>query len=168
MKRLLILLALPLLFAYSCYAQDEKETDCESIIIIDYDKVTGKTSTRTNTIVISNNDKKIYMCGYKHGKVHNSLAIIIDGFHCIDNDSKINILFRDGSRSEMKHDGKYNCDSRYLKLFGGNFGSEPELKMLSTKEIEIIRILTTKTHYDIVLMKQESVKLMQSMNCISN
>lgn len=129
----------------------ENNSDCSAYIATEVDKVTGKTSV-------------IYIL-----KESNSIIFSIQAVgagRCID-DNKMNVLFRDGTRLELINDGKFNCDANYTQYFGGAFGKKKELEMFRTKEIETMRIWTSKSYVEENFTSEQSKELMNVVDCLS-
>ncbi len=144
--------------------------ECSKYIGTKIDKVTGKSSTSSKEILIVSKD------GGKTGfsillmKIQESVIMSIHAVGaggCIDDDGKMNILFRDGTRLELTNDGGFNCDAKYTQYFGGYFGKKKELELFNTKEIETIRIWTSKSFVEENLTSDQSEELMKSLSCLS-
>jgi hypothetical protein len=145
-------------------------TNCDEYSMTTVDNVTGESSTSSKgTIIISQDGGKkgFAIIALKSGK---SLILSIKAVgagSCIDDDDKMNILFRDGMRLELSNDAKFNCDANYTQYFGGAFGKKKQLEMLKTKEIEVMRIWTSKGFVEETLTKEQSNELMHTLRCLS-
>ena len=70
----------------------------------------------------------------------NKKALIIsiggfgEGFNCVDENDKMNILFRDGTRLELGHMGDSNCKGKFSLYFGDHFGKMDELELLKERK----------------------------------
>ncbi|HMM18339.1 MAG TPA: hypothetical protein PKC47_12540 [Petrimonas sp.] len=98
---------------------------CEDLITKEIDKVTGKSNiSAKDPLIISNkDDDKLSILFLKGDKNVIIVAVqAIGASRCIDDDNKINILFRDGTRLELRNNGKFNCDAMNTQYFGGLFG----------------------------------------------
>ena len=150
--------------------QESSKSNCDAYTVTTVDKVTGKSSISSkSTIIISENGGKKGF-GILALKSSNSLILSIQAVGaggCIDDDNKMNVLFRDGTRLELVNDGKFNCDARYTQYFGGNFGKKKELEMFQNKEVEIIRIWTSKSFVEEELTKEQSNELMNTIKCLT-
>jgi len=80
----------------------------------------------------------------------------------------MNVLFRDGSRIELINDGKFNCDAKFTQYFGGVFGKKKELEMFRTKEVETIRIWTSKSYVEEDFTSEQSKQLLHTVDCLLN
>lgn len=144
--------------------------NCSKYIVTTEDKVTGKTSTASKDMLIvsKNGGKKgfgIFLMKGEKSVIMSIQAVGAGG--CIDDKAKMNILFRDGSRLELSNDGKFNCDAKYTLYFGGYFGKKKELEQLKTKEIETMRIWTSKSYVEENFTNDDSKELMESLTCLS-
>ncbi len=150
-----------------------KETDnvgCSDLIETTSDKVTGKTYTgsKGKIIVASEDNKKGFGISLLKGQTSIIVSIqAVGAGNCIDDDAKMNVLFRDGTRLEMINQGKFNCDASFTLYLGGSFGFKKQLKMLCEKEIETLRVWTSKSYVERDFTTSESAKLMNSLSCIS-
>jgi len=86
---------------------------------------------------------------------------------CIDDNDKVNILFRDGSKLELSNDNKFNCDAEFTLYFGGVFGKKKQLNELITKEIETMRVWTSRGHVQGDFSSKKSKILMNTLRCLS-
>jgi hypothetical protein len=146
-------------------------TACDAYISTDVDKVTGKKSTaiKKSIIVSKNGGKKgfgFFLMNSKKSLIMSIKAVGAGG--CIDDDAKMNVLFTDGSRLELINNGKFNCKSKFTLYFGGGFGQEKILENFKNKEVEIIRIWTTKSFVEETFTKQQREDLKNTINCLVN
>lgn len=144
--------------------------DCSKYIVTEEDKVTGKSTTSSKQILIVSKDGGKKGFGIFTMKGQESIIISIQAVGaggCIDDDAKMNILFRDGTRLELTNDGKFNCDAKYTLYFGGYSGKKKELELFKTKEIETMRIWTSKSYVEENFTSDQSQELMKSLSCLS-
>jgi len=92
---------------------------------------------------------------------------VVGAGSCIDDTDKMNILFRDRSRFELVNNGKFNCESAFTLYFGGVFGKKKELEQLRTKEIEKMRIWTSKSYVEEEFTPENSKAFMKSLDCLA-
>ena len=125
--------------------------NCSDWVIQEVDKVGGLSWLGAKTPIIASKDSKN---GLKIGIIKpekGSIILSIDPMgagRCIDKGDKINILFTDGSRLELSHDGKFNCDPTAVVYFRGIFGKESELEELKTKKISTMRVWTSSSYVE--------------------
>jgi hypothetical protein len=147
------------------------DSDCSNFVLSEEDKMTGKSNWAAKDMLIVSKDggKKgfgIYVLKSEKGSIIFSIQAIGAG-NCIDDDNKMNVLFRDGTRVELRNDGKFNCDAKYTQYFGGVFGKKKELKMFGQKEVETIRIWTSKSYVEEDFSIDQSKELMNVVKCLS-
>ena len=146
--------------------------ECSELISTETDKMTGKSSTASKeTLIISDDGGKngfgIFLMNSSSGSIIFSIQAVGAG-GCIDDDNKMNILFRDGTRLELVNNGKFNCKAKFTLYFGGSFGNKKELEMLRTKEIETMRIWTSKSYVEKDFSSEQSKQLMQTIDCLQH
>ncbi len=146
-------------------------SDCSKYISTTVDKVTGKSSTAAKDMLIVSKDggKKgfgIYVL--KNGKSIIFSIQAVGAGNCIDDDDKMNVLFRDGTRIALTNDSDFNCDAKYTQYFGGAFGKKKELEMFRTKEVETIRIWTSDSYVEEDFSSDQSKELMKTVDCLLN
>lgn len=153
----------------------EKDTSldlqCEDLIAKEIDKVTGKyTVSAKEPLVISNKDEDKLNFLFVKGDKDIIIMVIqaLGAGGCIDDDDKINILFRDGTRLELRNNGKFNCDAMNTQYFGGLFGKKKELTMLREKEIETMRVWTSDGYVEEDFTLEQSTKLRLIMDCLAS
>ena len=144
--------------------------ECSKLIATEIDKMTGKSSTASKKSLIVSDDggKKgfgIFLMNSSSGSMIISISAVGAG-GCIDDENKMNILFRDGTRLELVNNGKFNCKSKFTLYFGGAFGKKKELEMLRTKEIETMRVWTSKSFVEKDFTPEQSKELIQTIDCL--
>ena len=148
------------------------DSDCSSYISTEVDKMTGKSIVAGKEMLLVSKDGGkngfgIYIV--KNGKRNIIFSIqAVGAGNCIDDDNEMNVLFRDGSRIELINDGKFNCDAKFTQYFGGVFGKKKELEMFRTKEIETIRIWTSKSYVEEDFTSEQSKQMLHTVDCLSN
>ncbi|MCB9227827.1 MAG: DUF3157 family protein [Chitinophagales bacterium] len=106
-------------------------SDCSNYISTEVDKVTGKSTVAAKEMLIVSKDGGkngfgFYILKSDRGSIIFSIQAVGAG-NCIDDDDKMNVLFRDGTRIELVNDADFNCDAKYTQYFGGVFGRKKEL-----------------------------------------
>lgn len=147
-------------------------SDCSNYISTEVDKVTGSSTVAAKDMLIVSRDGGkngfgIYVLKSERGSIIFSIQAVGAG-NCIDDKNKMNILFRDGTRLELINDGKFNCDAKYTQYFGGVFGKKKELEMFRTKEVETMRIWTSRSYVEENFTSDQSKELMNVVNCLLN
>lgn len=148
--------------------KDTLNLECSYLVKTETDRVTGKTRTSSEALLISDNGETgLVFMGYKMTSVVTSVTILaIGASSCVDDTDKVYILFRDGTRLEIENDFKYNCDKTHILLFGGSWGKKKQFQMLLTKEIEIIRAETVNGFVERELTSDQSQIILSTLNCI--
>lgn len=146
-------------------------TDCDNYIYTEVDKVTGtSTLVSKNKLIISTNGGKngfgIIFMKVTSGVIAFSIQAVGAG-NCIDDENKMNVLFRDGTRLELKNDGKFNCDGKFTLYFLNLFDKKQELDMFKTKEIETMRVWTSKGHVEENFSPNQSKEFINIVNCLA-
>jgi len=145
-------------------------SDCSKYISKEVDKVTGESSTSSKDMILISSDGEksgfgIYIFSTAKNEIIFSIQAVGAG-NCIDDDNKMNVLFRDGTRLELINDGKFNCDAKYTQYFGGIFGKRKELEMFRTKEVETIRIWTSKGYVEEDFTPDQSKLFIKTIDCL--
>jgi uncharacterized protein (TIGR02145 family) len=144
--------------------------DCSDLITTYLDKVTGFTARINKDAIIVSKDLKNGFSFYLIEK--NSIFVInltvLGARTCIDETSKMNILFRDGTRLEFINNADYNCDGNFILYFGGRYGRIKLLEQLMTKEIEIMRIGTSQGNVDMDFTSENSLEFVKLLECLSS
>lgn len=165
------------------YAEKEKEkveqvappksrNDCGAYIKTEVDKVTGDTIIQSKEPLLILSVKDGVRAGLGIGLIKSSgwtlLTIGVVGVAaCIDDDDKMNVLFRDGTRLELINGGKFNCDGAHTQVFGGTLEQKENLEMFRTKEIETIRVWTSRGYREENFTPKQSKELMNVVDCLS-
>lgn len=145
--------------------------DCADLISTETDKMTGKSTTASKETLIISEDGGKTGFGIFIMDISGSLVFSIQAVgagSCIDDDNKMNVLFRDGTRLELVNNGKFNCDGKFTLYFGGSFGKKKELEMFRTKEVETMRIWTSKSYVEKDFSSDQSKQLMKTVDCLLN
>lgn len=172
-----VLTVVAFISAVSSYSVNGQKTDslkCESLITETNDKVSGNKFINSTKKILISKDKKngiaIMIMSPASGETKGAMIIVIDvlgSSPCISEEQKMNVLFRDGTRLELKN-GNTNCSGRFNVYFGGDFKLSPKYKELSTKEIETIRVWTTNGAIQEDLSNSDSKKLMKTFRCFAD
>lgn len=152
--------------------KDEKaSSDCSKYISVNVDKMTGKTSKSTKSNLVVSSDGGVKGFGFLLMKSSGSIIFSIDvagAGNCIDDEDKMNVLFRDGTKLELSSDGKFNCKRKYSQYFLGAFGKKKQFEMFRTKEVETIRIWTSDGYVEEDFTIEQSQELIMTINCLIN
>lgn len=145
--------------------------ECSDLIETETDKMTGKTTTGLKkAIIISSDGGKNGFGLYIMKSSINSIILnitVVGAGSCIDDDNKVIILFRDGTRLNLLNEAGFNCKKKANIYFSGSWGKRKELNMLMTKEIETMRVWTTNSYVEEDFTKEQSQKVMKVFNCLN-
>jgi len=144
--------------------------DCSNWIAVHEDKVAGRTMTiMKEPINISRDGEE---------SIRLSLLLTQDksiifsmtakgATGCIEEGAKINILFTDGTRLELKSDGEFNCKGKATLYFRGSFGKKSELNELKEKTLETLRIWTSDLFVEGNFTKGQAEQFKNALNCLA-
>lgn len=172
-----------LVYVFIC-ANVIAQTDCDKLIALKEDNVTGSTFytllEEFNVSQSSNSTKGFNILVMKVTDEDESLnegeymlsirIIVLGGGSCVNEGDKINILFRDGTRMTLANDTDFNCEAEVSIDFHNIFGKENrknELTLLSAKEIEIMRVWTMDEFVEVEFTENQSSKFKEIMNCMA-
>lgn len=141
---------------------------CDKVVTLMTDEVSGVSNwTSTDNIVFSE-DNKSGMIHYLLLSADMKSLIWVNTsteISCVDEKTKIDILFTDDTRISLYSDGKFNCKGKATVYFGHVFGRRNEAKELSTKQIKIIRINGSTSHTETV-NEQSATLFTEAFNCL--
>jgi len=145
---------------------------CDEYVTIDIDKVTGVKSAGIKEALIISKDGGVngfglFMMKSDKGSIIFSFTVV-GASSCIDDENKMNILFRDGTRMELINQGGFNCKAKYTNYFGNVFGKKKELELLKTKQIDVIRIWTSDGYVEESLTIENSDNIINTLRCLTN
>lgn len=143
---------------------------CEDLISEETDKVTGRKSIAAKeNIILSQDGGKtgfgIFIMKSTRSMIFSTKVV---GSGCIEKAAKMNILFRDGSKTTLYHKGDFNCKGKHTVYLGGAFGLKKQLSWLKTKEVETIRVWTSSSYVQEDLSPAESKQLMKTFMCLTD
>lgn len=143
--------------------------DCSNWISTTEDKVSGsKTTGAKESLVISDDGGETGLGIYwlLSGKNPILSIIAVGASGCIDDKSKINILFKDGTRLELITNTDFNCNGKATTYFLGMFGKKPQLEMLTSKKIETMRVWTSKSYVEKNFDDYQAEAFMRTGKCL--
>lgn len=143
---------------------------CADVIIDQTDIVTGnKTRSTKEGIIVSKDGKNGFGIHLFQGtgKALIFSATVVGAGPCIDDNNKMNVLFRDGTRIELLHEGDFNCEGSFTLYLGGAFGKKREMEYFMTREVKIMRIWTSKSYVEEELTSDNSKTLKKAFECLA-
>jgi len=157
---------------YGETSKDEKDQinyECECLIKTETDKMAGKIYINNKEFLyILDKNLTGFRIHYMKTTARITMVIRVEGaIGYIDNDDKLEILFRDSSRLVLVNEGGFNSDAKFTLYFGGVFGKEKALNELITKEIETIRVWSIGSHFQRDFPSEQSKILMNTLRRLS-
>jgi len=168
-KRLVIITIILIFVSVKANAQTGDSLGCQNLIKRIEDKVMGTSFMACKIpLVVSKDGINGFKILSNTGNTGERTLIIIavGAGYCIDQGQKANILFRDGTRLELHSDSKFNCEGEFVIYFGGVFGKSEEYDLLSSKEIETLRVWTSKGFVEQDFTPDNSKRLMKTLDCL--
>ncbi len=155
---------------YADEQQQAQSLTCEDLISIETDKMTGESVIGAKNLLKvfkDENNQHGFAIFVHKGKRSIIFSIkVLGASNCIQDDSKILILFRDGERMELNNEGGENCDANFTLMFEGPAGKKKELRKFGSKEVESFRIWTAKGFVENDFSPMESIKFMKTVSCL--
>lgn len=144
--------------------------NCSELFETIEERKSGITTIRTKNMMIlteDNSSKEIDLLLQKNSKGIISLVLhMIGAGDCIGDGNKVNIVYEDGSKTELNHDGFPNCNGEITISFGGNYGKKKQLEDLSLKKIKSIKAWTQKGTIQENLTAENQADFQKAMNCL--
>lgn len=144
-------------------------SDCNKWIRVEVDKMTGKaTIGGKEPIVISDDDGKTAF-GIMILSIGGLIGIdikVVGASNCIDEGAKINILFEDDSRLELRSDFNFNCKGIASLYFGDEFGKWKELNEFKAKKISTMRVWTEDGFVEHDFTQENKDNFYNIINCL--
>ncbi len=145
------------------------EGDCSDYIQSRTDKMTGNSYSHIKEPLIISTDGKT---GFKisllesKGAIIFSITVVKSGFGCVDDDASIIILFDDNTRITLITNTKFNCKGDVTTYFKGVFGKEDQLRQLTEKKIQAIRVNSRNGLADQDFSETDAAKFQRSLICL--
>lgn len=146
--------------------------ECADLVKSETDRVSGKTTVSSAESIIASTDGGT--TGIAMYVVKGKKALIVSGLArdnargCIDDGSKINILFRDGTRLEVTNRAKFNCKGSFTIYLGGGLSPKSDLEAFANKEIEVVRIWQRSNGYvEETFTPEQGKQFMHTVRCLS-
>ena len=143
--------------------------DCMQLTIIAEDATaSGKYISSSGNVFVSKNGEKGFRISIKKifSKEYTGFYFKVIGGGCIGDNPMIEILFRDGSKSNFFADSESNCENNVYVYLGGKYGKEEYLEQIRKKEIKTMRIHTNNSYVQENFTVENSRKLINILVCI--
>lgn len=145
--------------------------NCEEFFETIEEKKSGVTTVRTKNMIIvaeENSSKEIDILLSKNSKGIITLTVKpVGAGNCIGDGNKVNIVYEDGSKTELNHDGFPNCNGEITISFGANYGKKKQLEELSSKKIKLIKAWTQKGTVQEIFSVQNQDDFLKAINCLT-
>lgn len=143
---------------------------CDSLTAQVIDRVTNDTTriSKTNIVLTDDGGKSgiAITCLKYQGNIIMSFKVVGAG-SCVGQSDKINFLFSDSSRLEIKNDHKFNCQGTLKLYFGGPFGKLEQLNKLLSGNVATIRAWTGSQFVQRNLTIRQAKQLRETMDCLN-
>jgi hypothetical protein len=161
-----VLISMLMLIAVSAIVPD----DCSNYIKTYEYKESGKKYTVGKEPIIISDDDMYGMCinsmqGQK-SIILNITATAVGISKCIEEGAEVIFLFTDGTRTTVKTDNDFNCKSDATIYFLDIFGKENQYELLTTKDVDIIRVYKSSGYVEKKLSKEQAKSFRNQLKCI--
>jgi len=143
--------------------------DCMLLTSIAEDTATGnKFISSSGNVFVSKNGEKGFRISIKKifSEEYTGFYFKVIGGGCIGDNPMIEILFRDGTKSNFFADSKNNCENDIYVFLGGEYGKEEYLEQIRKKEIKTMRIHTNNSYVQENFTVENSRELINILVCI--
>ena len=144
--------------------------DCSALIAversIDKDRFVGV----LKKLVVSQDAKTGFAISFyktKHGPIIWTTNVMGSGM-CIDEDTKMNLILKDGTTFKFGNEGGNNCEGNFKLYFGGTSGKEYAFEIIQQMDIRAIRIWSSKFSADQFFHEYDAAIFKSAMNCLLN
>jgi|GEM_PF-1708233 len=145
--------------------------ECSDKLELSQDKNNTVTTRTKSFIVIAGDQSKqeIDISLQKGAKGIVSISFRTgNGADCIGEGNKINIVFTDGSRSDLSNDGPMNCRGEAIASFNGPYGKKKQFQELCDKKIQSIKVWTQTGAVQQSLSQENQEEFSQLLNCLNS
>jgi len=139
---------------------------CEDVAPSRVDRMTGETLTQAMILVPGTGDKRVALMLQKSDTGSLVVGAVVEGASaCIEEGNSMLLLFRDGTRASLPHDGKYNCAQMFLSFLSTS-GDAALIDGLRTSDVEAVRVETYRGYVEVNLSEEQSAMLMAGVSCV--
>lgn len=144
--------------------------DCEKWTKFHEDKVSGKGYyvNKESIIVTSDNKQGFNITLMETNKSIIFSIVAVGAGRCIDEKSRIQILFTDDTRIELLNNNDFNCENNSVVYFLNVFGRQWEYDQLSTKNIKTMRVWTSNGYVEEDFSNAKSEQIKNVFRCLKN
>lgn len=142
--------------------------DCGALInvqrSIDKQSFTGT----LKKLVVSADSKTGFVISFmktRHEPIVWTTKVIGTGI-CIDENTKMALIFKGGTTFNFANEGPANCDGNFKLRFGGEAGNDIAFDLMKEKDIRAIRIWNSKFSSDQFVHEYDAAIFRSAMNCL--
>lgn len=142
---------------------------CSKYVVQKFDNVSGEKTAEIRTpIRVAKGREALTFDLIKRpeGRMVDCIITVQGSGPCIDDDSKVNVLFADGTRKELENDASFSCDG-YMFMFIGAEDANTE-SYFCTKTIKTIRVWTSNGYAQVDIPPAKATALMNTFSCLMN
>jgi hypothetical protein len=157
-----------LLFALLTSAIYGQSDDCKKWVKYHEDKVGGKGYyvNKESIIVTFDNQQGLNITVMETNKSIIFSIVAVGAGRCIEEKAKIQILFTDDSRIELQTNNDFNCENSAVVYFLNVFGRKWEYEQLSTKNIQTMRVWTSRGYVEENFSEAKAEQLKNVFRCV--
>lgn len=139
--------------------------DCSQLIERKTDKMTDFVTVgiKDPFIVKKNEEEGIVFYAAKREEEKVMVVLGLAGVGCVEKNSKVIILFRDGRKMELTGFNDFNCDGRIFLSFAVD---DDEVISMATRDISTVRAYASKGFIDVDFQPDQSKSWKQSIQCL--
>lgn len=142
---------------------------CDSLVARVVDRVTGDTTMISKKVIaLTDNAGQsgiTLTCLKYQGNIILSFKVVGAG-SCVSEADKINFVFADGGKLEIKNDHKFNCQGAIKLYFGGPFGKLEQLDKLLSANLTTLRAWVGDKFVQKDLSNQQAGQLRSTLKCL--
>lgn len=144
---------------------------CNTLTKSEKDKFTGNVLTSlAETVVVSSDGQNGFGINLFR-RDDNELIFLtiktVGAGNCVNERDRVYINFADGSKMDLWHMGKFDCDATATVYFGRGYSNYKKLKMLAQKRIAAMRVWIGDSYVDEELTEENSLALMNAIKCFA-
>ncbi len=142
--------------------------DCGALVAVERSIQGDKFVAQSKTIKVNSDTTAGFSISFyktKNGPLIWTIAMNAKGY-CIEEENKMMIVMKDGTRFQVVNNGKPNCDGNFKLYFGGTYGHELQLESLTNKEVAAIRVWTSNSYVEENFTDDHSALFKASISCM--
>ena len=143
--------------------------DCSEWVEPFVDKVSGESyKAGSNHLIVSDDGKNSLSFVFARSADDIVMVLItaIGAGSCIDKGDLINVVFTDGTRTELFSNAGFNCNKKARVFFKEGDGKNEKLNMLTMKKIKTMRVWTNDSYVENNFTEDQSSVFKNTMQCL--